>query len=99
VQLVEHQVVILGVAGSSPVSHPKGEGPDRLVRAFRVGRGPRGPTLVRAFRVRRGRAVPPWPAPLTYAAAVSPPVFPVRVPSTISRMRSARSAWAGSWVT
>ena len=23
VQLVEHQVVILGVAGSSPVSHPK----------------------------------------------------------------------------
>lgn len=25
VQLVEHQVVILGVAGSSPVSHPKVE--------------------------------------------------------------------------
>ena len=24
VQLVEHQVVILGVAGSSPVSHPAG---------------------------------------------------------------------------
>src|SRR5699024_5383083 len=24
VQLVEHQVVILGVAGSSPVSHPQG---------------------------------------------------------------------------
>lgn len=24
VQLVEHQVVILGVAGSSPVSHPEG---------------------------------------------------------------------------
>jgi len=26
VQLVEHQVVILGVAGSSPVSHPDAEG-------------------------------------------------------------------------
>ncbi len=26
VQLVEHQVVILGVAGSSPVSHPKVSG-------------------------------------------------------------------------
>lgn len=25
VQLVEHQVVILGVAGSSPVSHPEGQ--------------------------------------------------------------------------
>ena len=29
VQLVEHQVVILGVAGSSPVSHPD-EGPNLL---------------------------------------------------------------------
>jgi hypothetical protein len=30
VQLVEHQVVILGVAGSSPVTHPTGqrEAPD-----------------------------------------------------------------------
>lgn len=26
VQLVEHQVVILGVAGSSPVSHPEDKG-------------------------------------------------------------------------
>lgn len=26
VQLVEHQVVILGVAGSSPVTHPTGQG-------------------------------------------------------------------------
>jgi hypothetical protein len=25
VQLVEHQVVILGVAGSSPVTHPTGQ--------------------------------------------------------------------------
>ena len=25
VQLVEHQVVILGVAGSSPVTHPAGQ--------------------------------------------------------------------------
>ena len=28
VQLVEHQVVILGVAGSSPVSHPKHKRPE-----------------------------------------------------------------------
>lgn len=34
VQLVEHQVVILGVAGSSPVSHPD-EGPNLLF--FRLG--------------------------------------------------------------
>ena len=33
VQLVEHQVVILGVAGSSPVSHPK-------VKARPAQRGP-----------------------------------------------------------
>lgn len=31
VQLVEHQVVILGVAGSSPVSHPHERGSDIFV--------------------------------------------------------------------
>jgi hypothetical protein len=31
VQLVEHQVVILGVAGSSPVTHPTGQ---RVFLAF-----------------------------------------------------------------
>ena len=31
VQLVEHQVVILGVAGSSPVSHPKHADPGSFV--------------------------------------------------------------------
>lgn len=41
VQLVEHQVVILGVAGSSPVSHPQGKRTDlglkpRSVRFFFV---------------------------------------------------------------
>ncbi len=30
VQLVEHQVVILGVAGSSPVGHPKTLNPEIL---------------------------------------------------------------------
>ncbi len=34
VQLVEHQVVILAVAGSSPVSHPDAQGPDLLVWAL-----------------------------------------------------------------
>ena len=36
-QLVEHQVVILGVAGSSPVTHPTGEAlVSSLTRAFRM---------------------------------------------------------------
>ena len=30
VQLVEHQVVILAVAGSSPVSHPTGKAPESI---------------------------------------------------------------------
>ncbi len=34
VQLVEHQVVILGVAGSSPVSHPNAKARTVSVRAF-----------------------------------------------------------------
>ena len=40
VQLVEHQVVILAVAGSSPVSHPTGQGgifASRLLRHFFAG--------------------------------------------------------------
>ena len=43
VQLVEHQVVILGVAGSSPVSHPDERPPALILRAggfFLPGLGP-----------------------------------------------------------
>ena len=45
VQLVEHQVVILGVAGSSPVSHPR-ENPRRVKPAgdFALLLGPRAIT-------------------------------------------------------
>ncbi len=35
VQLVEHQVVILGVAGSSPVTHPTGQITTRNIRCWR----------------------------------------------------------------
>lgn len=34
VQLVEHQVVILGVAGSSPVSHPKDKKPGLIIQTW-----------------------------------------------------------------
>ena len=87
VQLVEHQIVILDVAGSSPVSHPDEQGPDRSVRALPLFPDRRSATTdtppARAAdhqRLRDSSAQPTSPSRDTVVPSSSTPL-PVQTPN------------------
>ena len=98
VQLVEHQIVVLGVVGSSPTSHPKRSA--LVGRTFRLrcgapgaGASGRAPgSTIHTKRPRplspctprgRGKGFPRTAAPSPFRRRLAPPMFPKRTISQV----------------
>jgi hypothetical protein len=66
-QLVEHLVVVQDVAGSSPVTHPRGVSVDIVGLPDDDARTPRGKPNAGSGNDRRGGSMTCYPSPLTRA--------------------------------